>query len=83
MEPLDHVREHSRLVFPEAWRNYDEAKAGSLRIKPLEGLFKPLANDYEAMQRMMFGSPRNLIGLLIDLGRLAKRSTATSHAASS
>ena len=49
------VREHGRISFPSAWRRYDQAVPGSLRLVPQDALRAVLEKDFEAMQGMMFG----------------------------
>jgi len=51
------VREHKSFYFSSAWRRYDLAKPGSLRLVPHEELTVLLRRDYEEMAPMFFAEP--------------------------
>lgn len=52
---LETVRTHNLLAFNQAWKRFDQAVPGSVRIVPEGGLRKAIENDYQAMQGMMLG----------------------------
>ena len=52
---LDAVRHHNLVAFRQAWKRFDEAVPGSLRLIPQPELRAVIANDYEAMQGMILG----------------------------
>jgi len=43
-----------RKFYPRAWARYDLAVPGTLRLLPQEGALPHLAQDYQAMQEMIF-----------------------------
>ena len=49
------VREHNLLAFRQAWKKFEEAVPGSLRIVPQAELRREIARDYAAMQGMILG----------------------------
>ena len=52
---LTAVREHNLIAFKQAWKKFDEAVPGSLRIVPPAELRAVIEKDYAAMQGMMLG----------------------------
>jgi hypothetical protein len=52
---LTAVREHNLIAFKQAWKKFDEAVPGSLRVVPSDELRAAIEKDYEAMQGMMLG----------------------------
>lgn len=52
---LSSVRAHNLVAFRQAWKRFEEAKPGSLRVVPEDGLRKAIEQDYTAMQGMMLG----------------------------
>ncbi len=52
---LDDVREYNSVTFKQRWKKLDEARPGSFRVVPQDGLRMELEKDYEAMRDMMFG----------------------------
>jgi hypothetical protein len=52
---LTAVREHNLIAFKQAWKKFDEAIPGSLRVVPSDELRAAIEKDYEAMQGMMLG----------------------------
>lgn len=52
---LSSVREHHLVAFRQAWKRFEEAVPGSLRIVPEDRLRKAIEQDYAAMQGMMLG----------------------------
>lgn len=53
---LTAVREHNLIAFRQAWKKFDEAVPGSLRLVPQDALRAAIEKDYEAMQGMMLGA---------------------------
>jgi hypothetical protein len=49
------VREHNLLAFRQAWKKFEEAVPGSLRIVPQAELCREIERDYAAMQGMILG----------------------------
>jgi hypothetical protein len=49
------VREHNLLAFRQAWKKFEEAVPGSLRIVPQPELRREIERDYAAMQGMVLG----------------------------
>lgn len=49
------VREHNLLAFRQAWKKFEEAVPGSLRIVPQAVLRREIERDYIAMQGMILG----------------------------
>lgn len=43
------------IAFKQAWKKFDEAIPGSLRVVPPDELRAAIEKDYEAMQGMMLG----------------------------
>ena len=52
---LTAVREHNLIAFRQAWKKFDEAVPGSVRVVPQDALRAAIEKDYEAMQGMMLG----------------------------
>lgn len=49
------VREHNLAAFRQAWKKFEEAVPGTLRIVPQDELRAELEKDYTAMQGMILG----------------------------
>jgi len=49
------VRDHNILAFRQAWKKFEEAVPGSLRIVPQTELRREIEKDYAAMQGMILG----------------------------
>ncbi|HXF88079.1 MAG TPA: nucleotidyl transferase AbiEii/AbiGii toxin family protein [Xanthobacteraceae bacterium] len=49
------VREHNLLAFRQAWKKFEEAVPGTLRLVPQEELRREIEKDYAAMQGMILG----------------------------
>ena len=49
------VREHNILAFRQAWKKFEEAVPGSLRIVPQTELRRQIEKDYAAMHVMILG----------------------------
>ena len=52
---LDAVRNHNMIAFRQAWKRFDEAVAGSVRLIPQPELLRVIERDYGAMQGMILG----------------------------
>lgn len=52
---LDAVREHNLIAFPQAWKRFDEAVPGSVRLVPQAELLTAIESDYRAMEGMILG----------------------------
>jgi hypothetical protein len=56
MDLLDDVVEFKKRFYRSPWANYDAARPGTLRLLPAAHHRKNLAQDYDKMQAMLFGS---------------------------
>ena len=54
-ELLHAVREHNLIAFRQAWKRFEEAIPGSVRLTPEPPLRAEIERDYEAMQGMILG----------------------------
>ncbi|MDE0330680.1 MAG: nucleotidyl transferase AbiEii/AbiGii toxin family protein [Nitrospinae bacterium] len=52
---LDAVREHNLIAFRQAWKQFDKAIPGSVRLAPQPELRSPIERDYRTMQGMLLG----------------------------
>ncbi len=52
---LDSVRNHNLIAFPQAWKRFDEAVPGSVRLVPQAELLTVIERDYRAMDGMILG----------------------------
>ena len=52
---LDAVRVHNLVAFRQAWKRFEEAVPGTIRLVPQPELRAVLEQDYDAMQGMLFG----------------------------
>ena len=52
---LHAVREHNLIAFRQAWKRFEEATPGSVRLIPQSRLRTEIERDYEAMQGMVLG----------------------------
>ena len=52
---LDAVRNHNLIAFRQAWKKFEEAIPGSVRLFPQPALRAVIKRDYEAMQGMILG----------------------------
>lgn len=52
---LDAVRNHNLVAFRQAWKRFEEAIPGSMRLVPQAKLSKVIERDYRAMQDMIHG----------------------------
>lgn len=49
------VRNHNLVAFRQAWKRFEEALPGSVRLVPQAGLRAVIEQDYRAMQGMILG----------------------------
>ncbi len=54
-ELLDAVRNHNLIAFRQAWKRFEEAVPGSLRLVPQAELSTVIESDYRAMEGMILG----------------------------
>ena len=66
---LDAVREHNLISFRQAWKRFDKAVPGSLRLIPQPELRSVIEKDYRAMQGMILGRVPDFGWILEQLGR--------------
>ena len=52
---LEAVRNHNLVAFRQAWKRFEEAVPGGVRLVPHEGLRAVIERDYRAMQGMILG----------------------------
>ena len=52
---LDAVRNHNLVAFRQAWKRFEEAVPGSVRLVPQLGLRAAIERDYRAMRDMILG----------------------------
>ena len=52
---LDAVRNHNLVAFRQAWKRFEEAVPGSLRLVPQPALHAAIERDYRAMRDMILG----------------------------
>lgn len=52
---LDAVREHNLITFRQAWKQFEKAVPGSVRLMPQPELRSVIERDYRAMQGMILG----------------------------
>jgi len=52
---LDAVRTHNLVAFRQAWKRFEEAVPGSLRLVPQDELHAAVKRDYRAMHDMILG----------------------------
>ena len=52
---LDAVREHNLIAFRQAWKQFEKAVPGSVRLMPQPELRSVIERDYRAMQGMVLG----------------------------
>ena len=62
---LDSVRNHNLIAFRQAWKRFEEAVPGSLKLVPQLELRTVIERDYEAMQGMILGDVPHF-GWIID-----------------
>ncbi len=62
------VREHNLVAFRQAWKKFEEATPGSIRIVPQQEVRAELERDYEAMQGMILGEAPAFESIIERLG---------------
>lgn len=55
LDLLDAVRSHNLMAFRQAWKRFEQATPGSVRLVPQPGLREAIERDYAAMQSMILG----------------------------
>ena len=53
---LEAVRSHNLVAFRQAWKRFEEAVPGSVRLVPQPGLRAVIERDYRAMRDMILGA---------------------------
>ena len=66
---LGAVREHNLIAFRQAWKRFDKAVPGSVRLTPQPELRSVIERDYGAMQGMILGSVREFGWIMEQLQR--------------
>ena len=56
LDLLDAVRSHNIVAFRQAWKRFEQATPGSVRLVPQPGLREAIERDYAAMQSMILGN---------------------------
>ncbi len=49
------MRSHDLVAFRQAWKRFEQAAPGSLRLVPQSGMRAAIERDYAAMQDMILG----------------------------
>jgi len=70
---LEEVAKHKDAFYPAGWANYDQARAGTLKLSPHEDLEKILRKDYQAMTEMFFDDPPEFDVLLTEINSLEEK----------
>ena len=66
---LDAVRQHNLIAFRQAWKRFDIAIPGSVRLTPQPELRSVIERDYRAMQGMFLGRVPDFGWIMEQLGR--------------
>ena len=69
IELLDAVRNHNLIAFRQAWKRFEEAVPGSVRLVPQPELFTVIEWDYRAMQGMILGDVQDFGWVMEQLQR--------------
>jgi Nucleotidyl transferase AbiEii toxin, Type IV TA system len=69
-ELREKVRQHKLDFFKTAWKRFDLAVTGTIRIVPYDDLLSVLVQDYQAMQGMMLGTAPKFEDLIEALKQL-------------
>ena len=64
------MRNHNLVAFRQAWKRFEEAVPGSLRLVPQPALHAAIERDYRAMRDMILGERA---GVRMDRGPVAGR----------
>lgn len=59
LELMDSVRKHNLIAFRQAWKKFEEAVPGRVKLVPQLELHMLIERDYEAMQDMILGDVPN------------------------
>lgn len=78
---LASVREHNLIAFRQAWKKFEEAVPGTIRLVPEGELLAALDRDYDAMQGMTIGDPPSLDWVIEQLGLAEEALNATGPSA--
>ena len=68
---LDAVRNHNQVAYRQAWKRFEEAVPGSVRLVPHAELRTVIERDYRAMQGMILGEAPDF-GWVTDQLRIAE-----------
>lgn len=63
-ELLSKVAEFKRKFYPRGWAHYELARIGTLKLYPAEHSISDLREDYEKMQKMIYGNSPSFEDLL-------------------
>ena len=72
LDILDAVRNHNLMAFRQAWKRFEEAAPGSLKLTPHGELQEAIERDYRAMTSMIFGNIPEF-GWIVDQLRSAEQ----------
>lgn len=75
---LSAVREHNLIAFRQAWKKFEEAVPGSLRVVPPADLRGVIEKDYAAMAGMMLGDAPPFVWVMEQL-RIAEDAINRQH----
>ena len=67
MDLLDAVRNHNLVAFRQAWKRFEEAVPGSMRLVPQAELRAAIEQDYRAMQGMILGDGADFLWVMDQL----------------
>lgn len=71
---LQEVAEHKECYYPQKWARYDLARSPkTLQLLPHTDIRQAIANDYQDMQEMIFGTVPDFDAILTDIGNLQAR----------
>ena len=64
---LDAVREHNLIAFRQAWKQFEKAVPGSVRLTSQPELRSVIERDYRAMQGMVLGDIPDFVWIMEQL----------------
>ena len=67
---LDDVRRHNLVAFRQAWKRFEEAVPGTIRVVPQNELGRAVERDYRAMRDMILGDVPKFAWIMDRLKRL-------------
>lgn len=76
---LDDVRNHNLIAFRQAWKRFEEAVPGSVRLVPQQALHQAIVRDYRAMRGMILGDIPDMDWVMEQLRRAEVRINGTNH----